>query len=335
METATKIRESIPITPIAPDLAAATELEKASEATLDAAIRTKKALDDYYPALVEATEPQITDREVNDRLEIYKRTAANLKKAQQITSGISDELSARWKDIRRCKKKNLIPPAPANAIIDAEESRTNHFAKGLSPYKLLLLCFIGSFFGVLIELGWCLLTRGHLESRSGLVYGPFNLLYGVGAVALSVSLYRFRNRGKWLSFLGGAVVGSVVEYACSFFQELAFGSRSWDYSKMPFNINGRICLLYSLFWGILGVLWVKSIYPRMAKLILKIPDRAGKVITWILTAFFIVNAVVTCIAVFRWSERIQGVAATNGFWQFIDSRFTDERMGRIFANMKY
>lgn len=102
------------------------------------------------------------------------------------------------------------------------------------------------------------------------------MLYGVGAASLSIILYRFRNRGKWLSFLGGFVVGSVVEYVCSWLQEVLFGSRSWDYSRVPFNINGRICLLYSLFWGALGIFWIKDIYPFMAKWILKLPNRAGK-----------------------------------------------------------
>ena len=150
-----------------------------------------------------------------------------------------------------------------------------------------------------------------------------------------MSLYRFRNRGKWLSFIGGTLVGSIVEYVCSWAQEMAFGSRSWDYSTKPFNLNGRICLMYSLLWGLLGVFWVKSIYPRMAKWILKIPNRAGKILTWVLTAFFIFNAVVTCIAVDRWSARISGVPANDAFWQFIDARFTNERMQRIFANMSF
>ena len=68
---------------------------------------------------------------------------------------------------------------------------------------------------------------------------------------------------------------------------------------MPLNINGRICFVYSLFWGALGILWIKDLYPRMAKYILKIPNRAGKILTWALTAFLIVNAIVSCVAVGR------------------------------------
>lgn len=312
-----------------------TELEQASGVLLDSVLQTNDCMQTYYESLIGAENPEITDIEVRQKLDSYKRAAGNMKKAHLITNDMVDELSARWNDLRNSQKKKLIPSAPANAVIDVEESRSNHFARGLNIYKLLLLCFIGSFLGVVVELGWCLLTRGYLESRSGLVYGPFNLLYGVGAVVLTVSLYRFRNRGKWLSFAGGTLVGSIVEYVCSWAQEMAFGSRSWDYSTKPFNINGRICLMYSLLWGILGVFWVKSIYPRMAKWILKIPNRTGKIITWVLTAFFIFNAVVTCIAVYRWSARLSGLPATDAFWQFIDARFTNERMHRIFANMSF
>ena len=109
---------------------------------------------------------------------------------------------------------------------------------------LLMILFLGSFAGVVIELLWCLIRNGYWESRSGLVWGPFNLLYGVGAVALTAALYPFRNNSGTVSFAGGLIVGRGVEYLCSLVQELCFGSRSWDYSGMPFNLNGRICLMY-------------------------------------------------------------------------------------------
>lgn len=104
---------------------------------------------------------------------------------------------------------------------------------------------------------------------------------------------------------------------------------------MPFNLNGRICLLYSRFWGILGVAWMKTIYPWMAKLILKLPNRGGKVLTWAVTAFLAINCVVTLIAVFRWPQRVDMVAPVSAFWEFVDIWFPNERMERIFANMVF
>lgn len=137
------------------------------------------------------------------------------------------------------------------------------------------------------------------------------------------------------SFAGGFAVGSIVEYACSFFQEMLFGSVSWDYSTRPFNLNGRICLTFSFFWGVLGIIWMKNLYPRAAKLILKIPNKVGKPLTLALTAFLAVNGIVTLIAVYRWSQRIDLIPASNAFWKFIDKRFCDARMIGIFPNMKF
>ncbi|MBQ3956157.1 MAG: putative ABC transporter permease, partial [Clostridia bacterium] len=249
---------------------------------------------------------------------------------------IADEVSARFNDLTKAKKKSRLPllgRAPANASVDLEEEQSDHFARGLNLYKLLLILYIGSFAGVVVELLWCFLRNGHFESRAGLVYGPFNLLYGAGATLLTLFLYRYRNRGRWLSFLVGMAVGSAVEYCTSWAQETFLGSRSWDYSEMPFNLNGRICLLYSVFWGILGIFWLKNLYPRMAAAIIHIPNRWGKILTWALFAFFVFDAVVSLLAVMRWRMRVAGIAAPGAFWNFIDLRFPDERMRKVYANL--
>lgn len=274
--------------------------------------------------------------EIQGNAESLKRATLNITKSLTQIYGISDEFNARLKDIKKQKRKKKIKiPTYANAMIDINETKSDHFAKGLNLYKILLICFVGSFAGVIVELLWCLVKNGYIESRSGLVYGPFNLLYGAGAVLLTVCLYKFRNRGAWISFLGGILVGSVVEYICSWGQEMLFGSRSWDYSHMPFNINGRICLLYSIFWGFLGVLWIKRIYPIMAECILKIPNKAGKIITWILVAFFAFNSFMTLTSMARWTQRMNGIEPSTRFEEFIDNRFPDSRMEKIFANMKF
>lgn len=309
------------------------EIEEESLHLLELSQKTENEMKDYYLQMLDDSH---SDEDTQGRAKSLKRATSNMAKALAQTIAVSDELCGRRSDLKnQRKKRKLIAGAPANATIDLSESKSQHFAKGLNIYKLLLICFIGSFVGVVIELLWCLITNGYLESRSGLVYGPFNLLYGVGAVALTVCLYRFRNHGAWISFLGGFIVGSVVEYVCSWGQEVLFGSRSWDYSHMPFNINGRICLIYSVFWGFLGVLWIKSIYPRMAKWILKIPNKVGKIITWMLVVFFVFNAFMSAVSMYRWSQRMDGVEPANAFEEFIDERFPDERMERIYANMEF
>ena len=79
----------------------------------------------------------------------------------------------------------------------------------------------------------------------------------------------------------GTVLGGAYEYACSIFTELVFGTVFWDYSKLPFNLGGRINLLFCFFWGIAAVVWLKIIYPKLSNLIEKIPIKTGNILTWI------------------------------------------------------
>lgn len=295
----------------------------------------------YYEAL--AQEETLSDREreklvkdINREIERINKMADRYREAHKKLVEASDELSTRLRDTEKSTKRHFgIKNAPANGTIDFRENQIDHFARGINFYKLFIIFFSGSFVGVLIELLWCYLRNGYFESRSGLVYGPFNLVYGIGALVLTMALYRYRNRSWTFSFIGGFVTGSVIEYFCSFFQELLFGSTSWDYSNIPFNLNGRICLLYSVFWGVLGIFWIKKIYPRIAGWILRIPDRVGKTVVWILLAFMVVNSAVSGAAVYRWAERTAGKEATGSLERVLDERFPDERMERIYANLEF
>ncbi|MCM1090818.1 MAG: putative ABC transporter permease [Muribaculum sp.] len=292
-------------------------------------------MQEYYPQLLNVERTDAMTENVKHRAEKLTHVSDALWKASSLVYGMNDELLARWGDLRRADKKHGIFSPPANAAIDIAEQSTGHFAKGLNYYKLFILCLVASFLGVVIEMLFVLVTRGILMSRVGLVYGPFNLLYGAGAVVLTLALYRFRNRGGSLSFLGGMIIGSTMEYICSWVQEIVLGSRSWDYSHIPFNINGRICLMHAVFWGILGVLWIKNIYPRLTRWILKLPKKAGKAAVWTLTVLFMLNIVISGISVFRWSQRVEGIPANKPFWETVDQCFPDERMERIFPSMKF
>ncbi len=342
-------RELRPAAPAELAAPASLELETACNAISAAVERTGRDLEErYYTRLAEeALGPRWPDGkppaaaqalldEAQGELDHLHQTAKALAQSYQSVVGLEDELSARVRDVRKSRDRRwyaLNPPA--NAGIDLEERRSDHFAQGINLYKILLVCIVGSFAGVVIEMMWAYARYGLIESRRGLVYGPFNLLYGAGAVFLTLALYKYRNKGRIWSFLGGFIVGSALEYACSWGQEALLGSRSWDYSNIPLNLNGRICFTYSVFWGILGIVWIKDLYPRMAKWILKIPNKVGKPLTWALTVFMIFNCAVSIVTVARWADRRQGKSASNGFWELVDERFPDERMERIFANMSF
>ena len=310
-------------------------------------------------------EPSARQKKLEDKLNAYYFSLANIdslgKKEQQklyreiertiaqledghekaeewakFLSSSSDELKARLKDTINSNKKGfIISRAPANGTIDYREEKAHHFARGLNGYKLFLILFIGSIAGFLVESAWCFVRHGYIESRAGLVYGPFSPIYGIGAFFLTLMLYRYRNRGAIYSFFGGFIAGSVVEYVCSYAQETLFGSVSWDYSNIPLNINGRVCLLYSIFWGALGVIWIKSIYPRLSVYVLMIPNKIGKALVWILLVFMVFDSVLSAFAVYRWSERVKGVKAESAVSVFLDNRFPDSRMEGIYPNMEF
>ena len=311
------------------------EMEKQSRVLLSTAKKTMEDMESYYPTLLKDKNPDDLKDEVEGRKESLKRTKKNILKAYEMMFDISDELSGRWSDSLSASKKGGGRRRKINADIDLFEKKTNPFARGINLYKIIWIIFIGSFAGVIIEMAWCLLKNGYVESRRGLVWCPFNFLYGAGAALLSITLYRFRNHGQWLSFLGGMIVGSVLEYFCSWAQEMLVGSRSWDYSNVPFNLNGRICLLYSVFWGILGVVWIKRIFPMVSALIQKIPRKIAKPFTWLCVVFFIIDLLVSGVAVWRWSKRMEGIPPQNAITRAIDKDFDDERMERIFPNMVF
>jgi len=317
----------------APSTDIITEPEKCSNELLSSLAETDAELKELYLEMTLSEHPENYTEEVNEKISSYRRTSNNLIKAYKKTISISDELNVRHRELVKKRKIKIIPKAPANSLIDLQESQTDHFAKGMNIYKILLIGYIASFLGVVIEMLWWYLKKGVWASRVGLVFGPFNLLYGAGAIVMSVALYKFRNKGRKLSFLGGFLVGTVVEYACSLFQEIVFGCRSWNYSKKPFNINGRVCLIYSLIWGVLGVYWVKAVYPWITKLILKIPRKVGKIFTWIMFTFLVFNGVVTLLAIYRWSQ--PGIENTGAFWAFMEQWFPNEKMKVIFPNMRF
>lgn len=191
-----------------------TELEKLSQDALNQARRERKMIQDTCIAELAQCDteiPEALEKQVQAEIASLQQAKENLSSAHKIASSTVDELSARAADVAKSlnRKWYRINP-PSNTAIDVQEEEKSFFARGMNGYKIALIVFIGSFAGVMLELLWCFARHGYLESRSGLVWGPFNMLYGVGAASLSIILYRFRNRGKWLSFLGGFVVGSVV-----------------------------------------------------------------------------------------------------------------------------
>ena len=215
--------------------------------------------------------------------------------------------------------------------IEKEEDRP--FAYGLSFTKLFWLFFVGSFFGTILETIWAYFTIGGFHVRTGLVWGPFIPVYGGGAVMISLCLYKLYKASDLVIYLASAVIGATFEYFCSYFQELFLGTVSWDYSDTPFNIDGRTNLMFALIWGLLGLVWLRYIYPIFSRSLERIPKKAGNITTVILVVFMVINCVFSVMAVYRDTKRAENIPPKTAVGAFIDKCFPDEYMDFIYPNM--
>lgn len=214
------------------------------------------------------------------------------------------------------------------------DKKKHTFAYGLNYSKLFLLFVAGSVIGCIMETCFALVYVGHFEIRVGLVYGPFIPVYGLGAVLLTLALSRFYKSSFIGLFVISGAIGATFEYFCSWIQEMLFGTISWDYSDMPFNIDGRTSLAYAVVWGILGVIWVRELYPAFSRLIEKIPVKIGYLLTLILTVFMVFNVVISCAAQWRADARSQGEPAATAFERYLDKHFDDDYLNMIYPHME-
>lgn len=213
-----------------------------------------------------------------------------------------------------------------------KEKASTIFAYGCSFYKIILLFIIGAFLGDIVETIFCRVTAGVWMSRSSVVWGPFSVVWGLGVAGATLLLYRYKDKSDSFIFLAGTFLGGAYEYLCSVFSELVFGKVFWDYSDIPFNLGGRINLLYCFFWGIAAVVWLKLLYPHFSNWIEKLPMKAGKILTWVLIMFMCCNMIVSMMALVRSDQRAHGVAATQSWQKTMDQKFDDARLKKIYPN---
>ena len=200
---------------------------------------------------------------------------------------------------------------------------------------LFWIFIIGSIAGFIFEITVVLFQKGHFELRQGLIYGPFIPVYGIGAMLYYVVLDKFKLKNKLQIFLITMLLGGLTEYLCSFMQEKLFGTISWDYSYLPFNIQGRTSLLHCIYWGIGGILYVTYIEPLIEKMREKINKNIIRIITIILAIFMIFDITISWMAAERQIERKSNVEPENKIDLFFDEYYPDEYIDRIFNNKKY
>lgn len=207
------------------------------------------------------------------------------------------------------------------------------FAEGLCFYKMFCVFVIGAIIGDLIETVFCYVKDRKITSRSSFVFGHMSVVWGFAFLIASFLTYSMENARYVECIIAGMVFGGIFEYLCSFVLEKCMGTRFWDYSEMPCNINGRINLQYCFYWGLAAVVWMKGIYPLLELMIESIPARIGTVVCNIAFVLVLVDALISVLAIKRYVDRKKGFVARNKVMKWIDQIFTDTYMNKVYPRM--
>lgn len=209
------------------------------------------------------------------------------------------------------------------------------FAEGISFGKLVWMLFLCAMLGDVIETFYVFFTAGIWMRRSSLVLGPFSIVWGLGAVVLTLVLSRVEKKNNLSIFFAGFFFGGAFEYLCSVFTEAFFGMKFWDYSHIPLNIDGRTNVPFMVFWGLLSLLWLRYAYPPISAQIQRITPVLGLVLSWGIAIFLTCDMLVTAAVMVRAHARLTKPEATNVVEKFIDRYYPEERVGKLWPNMKF
>lgn len=166
---------------------------------------------------------------------------------------------------------------------------------GAKLFEILTYFIIYSF------LGWGMesIVRSVSEKKlinTGFLKGPICPIYGIGAIILFLFLGRFENKPVLLFFISILLL-TIWEYLVGVLLEKMFHTKYWDYSDQKFNFQGRICLVNSICWGILGVVFIKYIHPFIQQIISKVDSNLLYYVISIVTIIFLVDMIVSIVKV--------------------------------------
>ena len=205
----------------------------------------------------------------------------------------------------------------------------------LDFFNLFWIFVVASVLGLVIETVYHMVVvdPGVYQDRTGMLWGPFSPIYGVGAVLMTVALNRFHKANFIVIFLVSAVIGGAFEYLVSWFLQFAFGIVAWDYTGTFLSIGGRTNGMFMSMWGVLGCVWVKLILPRLLKLVNMIPWKWRYSLTTVCAALMIFDAGMTLLSLDCWYQRVAGDPIQNAVEQFMADHYDNEFMQNHFQSM--
>lgn len=172
-------------------------------------------------------------------------------------------------------------------------------------FYYFLIFFIYSFIGWCIEMISCSYHTKKIINR-GFLIGPYCPIYGIASILMTSFLTNYKN-DLLVLFIMATFICSILEYITSYLMEKLFKARWWDYSNKPFNVNGRVCLINSLYFGILGVLLISVIHPFIINIISSISNDYFYIITTFLFTVFLIDYITSFKITFTLKKSFQNL----------------------------
>ena len=169
-------------------------------------------------------------------------------------------------------------------------------------YQFLFIFFVYAFLGWCTEVSYAALVTGRFVNR-GFLNGPWCPVYGFGVVIVLAFLEPLKSN-LLLLFLSSVVLTSALEWATGFVLEKIFHQRWWDYSDQPFNLNGYICLRFSIAWGLACLFVVKLLHPSVLLVIRLVPRGLGWTLLALLAAVMAVDLAATVRTIAKLNRRL-------------------------------
>ncbi len=178
----------------------------------------------------------------------------------------------------------------------------------MSIYQTLWYIAMYSVIGWCAEVAYHTVVCGNFENR-GFLNGPVCPIYGFGASAVILCLRPFTGNMAVL-FAASVVITSAIEWVTGFVLEKLFHTRWWDYTGVPFNIGGYVCLKFSLLWGVACTFVMRVLLPVTDSFINHIPRVAGIIILSVYYALLITDTVITSCETVKLNKRLSRMAET-------------------------
>ncbi|MCR5715362.1 MAG: hypothetical protein K6G23_00765 [Lachnospiraceae bacterium] len=201
---------------------------------------------------------------------------------------------------------------------------------GMTFYQICWYFVLYSFIGWCVEVVFHAVTLGKVINR-GFLNGPVCPVYGFGMLSLfglaglTVQDGSIMEMPNWLIFVGGLILATIVELIAGWTLDRIFHARWWDYHDRPYNLNGYICLEFSLIWGLGALIVVRVVHPIVEKSSVElIPEKIGWWILLVLYMAYIADVIVSVAIMNGFNKRLKELDRLRSSMRIVSDSMTEQ-----------